>query len=633
MDVNELNEEQLLEKFKQLTSGGLGAALLRNDQAIVEGRDPEEINDGYQLRFIGKDYAKLQAGLATETVVVPDTEHNMARANQKSGNYLIIGDNLDALKHLENSYSDSVKVIYVDPPYNTGSDGFVYNDNFNYSSEDLKLKLGLSDSEVERVRSLNGRSSHSAWLTFMYPRLLLAKRLLQDDGIIFISIDDNEMAQLKLVMDEIFGEVNFVGNIDWESKTKSQNTETAFNKLQPKVEHILVYTKKDHRRFNLIKRGEKDYPETDERGSYREYPIEVMNAESSRGRESMIFEVEGIKPPKGKQWQLGINTVNYYKKAGDLFVRDGKIIIKMRPENEKTDLTDPFWGFFPKEIGTAESAKKELTKILGGSHGFDTVKPVELIKRIIFHASGKDDTILDFFAGSGTTGEAVMRLNADDGGNRKFILVQLPELTYKVSDGQLVPLESNGAKVAFGAGYKSIDEITRKRLVCAARQIHSDYKSLNDAFDNGFKCFTLATPKVDTLDRVDSYDPRILLSDDMVTPFSSEELGVGGNTSGTRTLLTTWLIDDGYKFNDDYVKLDFAGAVAYKAGGRLYIIEEGWGAKSTKELLNKLGNNELSINTLIIYPYSFDFVSLNELKVNIKTNLDDEHRVELIERF
>lgn len=321
----------------------------------------------------------------------------------ENDNLIIKGNNLLALHSLLDKadgaplYRGKVKLIYIDPPYNTGNDSFNYNDNF----------------------------SHSTWLTFMKNRLEVAREFLRDDGIIYISLDDKEFHYCKVLSDEIFGRENFVGNIAWESKTKSQNTKDSYNKLQPKVEHILVYTKQSCRRFNLVSKGEKEYPLSDSNGNYREYVLETMNAEDVRGRSTMIFDIEGIAPPQGKQWKLGKDSIDEFTGRGDLFIRDNKVVIKKRPEDENTEITEPFWGFLSKEIGTAESAKKELSEILGTkSHGFDTVKPVELIKRLVFHASDKDDIILDFHAGSGTTAHAVLDLNKEDGGNRKFILIE-----------------------------------------------------------------------------------------------------------------------------------------------------------------------------------------------------------------
>ncbi len=416
---------------------------------IVDG--PQE---RYQLNWPGKREALLTANVPIAKTLRPCRKESVDF--DKTENLFIEGDNLDALKLLQETYLGKVKMIYIDPPYNTGND-FIYEDDFAENTEDFLKRSNQRDEEGNRLvanTESNGRF-HSDWLSFIYPRLKLARNLLIDDGIIFASIDYHENAKLRNIMDEIFGSTNFVGEIYWESKTKSQNTSTSFDKLQPKAEMILVYTKQNKRRFNLITKGSKEYPLSDKQGNYREYPLEVMNATGIRGRETMIYavtdSVSTVSPPSGKQWKLGKDQVSTYKNTGNLFIREGKVIIKMRPEFERSENTQPFWGFFSRDMGTAESAKKELTEILG-THGFETVKPVEIIKRLIFHATNDSDIILDFFAGSSATAHAVMQLNAEDGGNRKFIMAQLPEACDEKSE-------------AFKAGYKTIAEISKERIV------------------------------------------------------------------------------------------------------------------------------------------------------------------------
>lgn len=317
----------------------------------------------------------------------------------------------------------------------------------------------------------------------MYPRLKLARNLLRDDGVIFVSIDYNENARMRVLLDEVFGPANFVGEIYWESKTKSQNTKGSFNKLQPKCEMIYVYTRKTKRRFNLVGLGLKEYPLEDENGAYREYVIEQMNANDTRGRDTMIFPItvggNTITPDAGKQWKIGVDTYEMYKKQGDLLIRGQKAIVKMRPEYERTEKTEPFWGFFDKKIGTAESAKKDLTELIG-PHGFDTVKPTNLIKRLALHATDTDDIILDFFSGSSTTAHAVMQLNAEDGGNRKFIMVQLPESC---------PADSEAAK----AGYKNICEIGKRRIRHAGKKIAEENATSAPNIDVGFRVLKLSS--------------------------------------------------------------------------------------------------------------------------------------------
>ncbi len=383
------------------------------------------------------------------------------------------------LKILQKHYHNKIKLIYIDPPYNTGKD-FVYPDNFREGLEtylEWTRQVNEQGKPVSSNKETEGRY-HSNWLNMMYPRLKLARNLLADDGVIFISIDDNEVANLWRLCDEVFGEGNFLGSIAWESKTKTQNTKDSFNKLQPKVEYILVYTRRLGRRFNLVHTGSKRYGSSDEQGMFRWHLIEPMNATGVRGRESMIFPILGVMPPTGKQWQLGKETIQSATDRDEVRIEGGKPYIKIRPDDERSEITEPFWGFLQKTMGTAESAKKELNDILG-QHGFETVKPVKVIKKLVSHAADKESVILDFFAGSATTAHAVMQLNAENDGKRRFIMVQLPEPT---------PDDSEARK----AGFKTIADISRKRIELAGAKIKADSPLTTQELDTGFRAYKLA---------------------------------------------------------------------------------------------------------------------------------------------
>ncbi len=437
-------------------------------------------DEAYEFTWVGKKASIVEANRPIRKTLRPCKEESVNWDTTK--NLYIEGDNLEVLKLLQESYLGKVKMIYIDPPYNTGHD-FVYPDSFIMDNEDYNEGTGYFDEDgnvnYQRENSASAGRYHSDWCSMIYSRLMLARNLLSEDGVIFISIDYNENFNMRSIANEIFGESHFIGEIYWESKTKSQNTKTSYNKLQPKEEMILVYSNQEKRRFHLIQLGEKEYPEKDDRGVYRKYPIEVMNANGVRGRKSMIFDitdgVSTVSPPAGKQWQLGQDQVAEYRQAGDLYIENGKAIIKMRPEYERNESTQPFWGFFSKEIGTAESAKSELKTLLP-NNGFDTVKPVEMIRHLVYHATEKNDIILDFFSGSATTAHAVMQLNAEDGGHRKFIMVQLPEKTDEKSE-------------PFKAGYKNICEIGKERIRRAAKKIHED--NPDATFDDGFRVLKL----------------------------------------------------------------------------------------------------------------------------------------------
>ena len=456
----------------------------------------EDVIDGdeaYEFTWVGKKAAIIEANKPIRKTLRPCKEESIDWDNTE--NLYIEGDNLKILKLLQESYLGKIRMIYIDPPYNTGND-FVYPDTFVMNREEYDEGEGYFDEDGNinyfRENSKTTGRYHSDWCSMIYSRLMLARNLLTSDGVIFASIDYNENYNLRSIMNEVFGETCFIGEIYWESKTKSQNTVTSYNKLQPKVEMILVYYKKKKRRFNLVSLGERDYPLKDEKGVYREYPQDYMNATGIRGRESMIFPItangQTIIPPKGKQWQLGKEQVQKYLDSGDLFVRNGKVVIKMRPEYERNDKTAPFWGFFDKTIGTAESAKKELGEIIPG-HGFDTVKPVELIKRLVYHGTNDGDIILDFFSGSGTTAQAVMELNSEQKSKRKYILIQEKE---KVKP----------EKQTYKAGYVTICDLAKDRI-----------KRCSDTYicDKGFRDFYLDDSNMnDIYYGVDEYNQDML---------------------------------------------------------------------------------------------------------------------------
>lgn len=330
-------------------------------------------------------------------------QNKVINNNSATNNLIIEGDNLYALLAMQythiNEYGEGlVDVIYIDPPYNTGSTDFSYNDRYETSE----------------------------WLSLMNIRLRLAKNLMKQDAIIYISIDEHYYAQLKLLCDDIWGFDKFVGNIVWEKRTKCQNTKTAKYMLQSKTESILVYkNKKEKYEFCLEFVSKRIYNKTDEKGEkYRLEQIGEMSIEGMRGRETMNFEYYGIKPKKGNQWKYGIETFQKFDARKDLVKKGKKLYFRVRPYDEE-DKYNPFWSFYSKNIGTAESGKNEISKILNTKkHGFETVKPTELIKSLLSHViqKNKNAIVLDFFAGSGTTGQAVMELNAEDKGNRRFIL-------------------------------------------------------------------------------------------------------------------------------------------------------------------------------------------------------------------
>lgn len=590
----------------------------------------DEINitkEGYELNFLGKSYARFQTSTETETIISPLTDHNNKDENKNSENLYIIGDNLDALKHLLKSYSRKVKCIYIDPPYNTGSDGFVYPDNFKFDSATLSNKMGIDAEEAERIIDMRGKSTHSAWLTFMYPRLVLARELLSDDGVIFISIDDNEQANLKIICDEIFGEENFIVDLKWANKEGGGSSDSSHFKI--KDEHVISYGKS---KSNVIINGisptnEERYTQSDEHVNTRgKYYLQKLGMGSIQYSESMDYPItidDGsiIYPADNNSGKKAI--WRWSKEKYEWGIKNDYIVHKKDKENN--------WVIYTKQYLNADNdgniierkqtplgmifeysstqGAKELVK-LKMDNFFSYPKPTSLIQYLMQRATSLNDIILDFFSGSATTAHAVMKLNAEDGGNRKYILVQLPE-------------EIEESKPAFKAGYKTIDEIGRERITRAAQKIKEE---TNADIDYGFKVVKLENVQEDTLDRLELFDPNVLVSDDYVNDFSNED------SSGLETILTTWLNQDGYGLHAKWQDFKLVNYIAHRYSNSLYIVNEGIESSDISRLIEMIENNELNISRIVIYTYSLPFTIINELKTNIK-NLRNNKTVDIIERY
>lgn len=586
-----------------------------------------EAKDGYRLGFVGKDYARLQTGQESETVIIPDHEHNTRPENAQSQNVFITGDNLEALRHLQNAYTGKIKMIYIDPPYNTGSDGFVYHDKFEFDDEKLKNILDYSDPEIERLKSIQGKSSHSAWLTFMYPRLKLAQRLLTDDGVIFVSIDDNEQANLKLLMDDIFGEGNFRNSISVKRGTKSVQAQFEnIDKLGIAYEYILLYSKNPNTKLNHF------YFDLEEKkaGTWN-------NHWRGTDRPTMRYELFGIIPETG-QWrwakERSLKAIENYKsmlvelknnnptqeEIDNWYFNQSEEVDLLRlsnnnkPEHYISSTDKKFGNNLWTDLqvnGTYELESIELSL-------FDNPKNSLLIERMLKWITDKNSLILDFFAGSSTTAHAVMQLNTEDGGNRKYIMVQWDEPTNHESEARK-------------AGYNTIDEISRERIKRAVAKIKSESPLFAETGDWGFKHYRLIRPETKTIDKILDFDPSKfqLFAEDMISPFAYK----GTQTSGLETILQTWLIRDGFPFDTQVQEIKLAAYHAHYVAesATLYLIQTGFTHEALKDLLNRIGNHELIVNTLVVYPYSFAFEQMRELKYNLKTNV--EIPITVIERY
>ncbi|KAF4533636.1 hypothetical protein B566_EDAN005683 [Ephemera danica] len=388
-------------------------------ESIVEG--PQE---RYQLNWPGKREALLTANAPIAKTLRPCREESVDFDSTK--NLFIEGDNLDALKLLQETYLGKVKMIYIDPPYNTGND-FIYEDDFAEETGAYLQRSNQKDEQGQRLvanTEANGRF-HSDWLSMMYPRLKLARNLLRDDGVIFISIDDNEQASLKLLCDEIFGYDNFLSSIVWEKRFTRSNNSKTFATL---TESVLCYRKSsalDEIKEPRNEKADSTYanPDNDPRGVWTS--VSYVNPATKEQRQNLSYAL--INPFTKQQMEGGMVPVNFWDR---------------------------------KSTGTTDEASKNLESLLGGKF-FDFPKPLLLIKRAANLIVKNGDIILDFFSGSATTAHAVMQLNAEDGGHRQFILVQLPEACDEKSE-------------AFKAGYKTIAEIGKERIRRAGQKILAD---------------------------------------------------------------------------------------------------------------------------------------------------------------
>lgn len=625
---------------------------LEKFQAALKEKNVSELSEGYQLNFIGKDYARRQAGEMPTTVIVPDEDQNND-AGKNSQNLFFTGDNLEVLRHLQNNYQNKIDVIYIDPPYNTGSDGFVYPDNFEYSDDKLKEMFGMNDDQVARLKSIQGKASHSAWLTFMYPRLALAKNLLSQSGIIFISINDNEQARLVEILESIFGDNNFIATLPVVNNLKGNQDQYAFAGSH---EYILCSVKNiSYAKFHGLSLTSKEMKtwNKDAIGYYKKganlkatgvnapkemrpnlfYPVYISDDQKiSLDPKSGYKEVLPISDGKEVSWRWSKKRLS--ENINDVIITENEgnfsLYKKQRPLEMNKPSKKPKSFLYKPEYSSGNGTSEILE--LFGEKVFSYPKTTSLLKDLLTIGGNKDSLVLDFFAGSSTTADAVMQLNAEDGGHRKFIMVQLPEKTYHTnSDGSEVP--TKGGKAAYEAGFRSIDEISRERIRRAAAKIKADNElTLPADFDGSFKHYRVVKPSRMTLDRIEEFKPETdELVLDTVDSFSSQTLGVAGNASGEQTILATWLAKDGYAFDADIQKIDLAGYQGNLVeNNRLYLIRENWDSKCTEKLLNLLGTHALNLQAVVIFGYSFKLDDLRELENGLK-QLDGN--VSLIKRY
>ncbi len=342
-----------------------------------------------------------------------------------SGNMIIHGDNLEALKALLPRYEGRVKCIYIDPPYNTGNEGWVYNDNVN----DPKIRKWLGEVVGKEDEDL---TRHDKWLCMMYPRLVLLKKLLSDDGVFFASIGDDELPTLLLLVKEIFGSYNAI--FVWRSRTKPTNAGRAKYRPQKVTEYVIMFTRDGERTFNIgSKEDEYSYPNHDEHGNYRTSTILTSNLGSYK-RETMRFTVAGYTPPPDKRWKAGIDVILEKLENNRLLFNDEGVPMEKVYDYDNSEVSTPLYTNIDVKVsGTAESGKTCLNRILGMGHGFDTVKPCGLIQYLLGLVTEPGDIVLDSFAGTGTTAHALLEMNAKDEGGRQFIMVEMGDYANSIT--------------------------------------------------------------------------------------------------------------------------------------------------------------------------------------------------------
>ncbi|MGL2828426.1 site-specific DNA-methyltransferase [Helicobacter pylori] len=479
---------------------------------------------GYELTWTGKGLANAlysepcQKQLKLQESFTPQTS-----ASKHTNNAIIIGDNLDALKLLKSAYSEKIKMIYIDPPYNTGKDDFIYADNFRQDYQKILREVGLMETdengkEIESeslkfFKNTQGSGTHSGWLSFMLPRLKLARDLLKEDGVIFISIDDNECANLKILCDEIFGEDNFVNTIIWEKKYSPQNHTKWFSDNH---DFILLYAKdKEIWRPILLPRTSEMNAryknlDNDERGVWKSSDLSVGSAV-----ERNIYPIfnpytkQEIYPPHGRSWVYSQEKLQELIADNRIFfpTSGSGVPCYKRFLNEVKQGTTPLTIWKYTEVGHTQDAKREIKEIFDGQALFDTPKPKALLKRILEISTQENDIILDFFAGSGTTAHAVMELNAEDKGNREFILVQIDEEIKE--DKSAYDFCKNVLKSAKPV----ISDITIERVKRAAQKIIESSK--DGGLDLGFKVYTLQ----DKAQIANDKEEITLFNHSILTPF------------------------------------------------------------------------------------------------------------------
>lgn len=560
--------------------------------------------EGRSYDFLGKSYARMLSSLDTTTVIRPDVEHNSKAENANSENIYISGDNLDALHHLVKSYAGQVKCIYIDPPYNTGEDGFTYNDKFKFTAEDLENKLSVSADEAEKIIAMTSghRSSHAAWLTFMMPRLQLARDMLSKDGLIFISIDDNEQAYLKQLCDNIFGEDCFIAQFIWEKRLNRENRKETSVRHDYVLCYSRVFISDDIRRVKQLPMTEKALrsytnPDNDPRGPWKSDPAHAQAGHGTEDQFYVLVAPNGKRHelPSGRCWIHTEKVMNEAIKDNRIwFGMDGNGVPRVKTYLYAKDrgLT-PETMIFAKDASTNEQAKNDLKDMFDGVAVFDTPKPIQLVK-ILINMATRDGIVMDFFSGAASTAHSVLDINAKESKKLKYILVQIQE---KIAE----------EKEAYKAGYRTIDEIGMERIKRAAKKI----KEENPLFagDLGFKHYTLEEVPQNTLDKLETYDPNVILTTDDTL-----------NMFGRDTVLTTWLVNDGYGLGAKTEDVVLDKYHATLCGNHLYMTDADFTEEDMAALVDRYQSDpKFNPDCIVLFGYSFGHNAKDMLEKNKPT--------------
>lgn len=614
---------------------------------IVNANEVELSKESYTLNWLGKSYARLLANLPPKTLINEDIAHNQLEQNRGSKNLLIKGDNLEVLKHMVNAYSEKVKMIYIDPPYNTGNDGFTYNDDRSFTKQQLSDLAGVELDEAERILEFTdkGSSSHSAWLTFMYPRLYIARELLKDDGAICISIDENELNQLKIICDEIFGEENFIENIVWNKRipkndkgigniheyilvyTKSTQIKKEFLMRKDGIDDVYEFVEKQQKSKISIDKAEKSLKKffkingydrgitlynglTDDYRLWGKINMSWPNADTFGPRYDVLHPKTGLPvkvPDRGWRWKQDTfnnaalikdgHYTNIEKRFDGSFVC-GRIWFakdeNMQPSSIK--FLSEVENFLLRSIlSTKSNGGVEVENLFGGKGYFSYPKPVNLLKTLLGSIETKEnDVFLDFFAGSGTTAHSIYALNIEDSLDRKFICIQIPEQT-------------DIKKEAHKAGYETIFDITKARIIKSAEKIQEEHPAFQG--DLGFKIFEI----VDDFRIEDDAKELSLMN---LTMFDDVIL----TDDQYHTLLTSWCLYDGSELTTPIQDIDLNGYKAHLCDNRLYMIAPEFSNDALKAMLQKLDTEkEFAPNKIVFFGKNFDSVKQMELNEALKS--------------